>query len=31
MKTARVIKETYHSITKEVCEGYQDEHILQAM
>ena len=31
MKTAREIKEKYQSITKETCEGYQDEHILQAM
>ena len=31
MKTAREIKEKYQSITEETCEGYQDEHILQAM
>lgn len=31
MKTAREIKEKYASISKETCEGYQDEHILQAM
>jgi hypothetical protein len=30
-KTAEEIKEKYHSITKEVCEGYQHEHIIEAM
>jgi hypothetical protein len=30
-KSAEEIKESYHSITKSVCEGYQHEHILAAM
>jgi hypothetical protein len=31
MKSAREIKEKYGSISKDVCEGYQDEQIIQAM
>ena len=31
MKSAREIKEKYGSISKDVCEGYQDEHIIKAM
>jgi len=31
MKTAKETKERYHSITEDVCEGYQHEHILAAM
>ena len=31
MKSAREIKEQYASISKDVCEGYQDEDIIKAM
>lgn len=31
MKTALEIKEQYASICEETCEGYQHEHILEAM